>query len=452
MIAKIAQLLREKIKPQSPEHETEFLPAALEVLETPPSPVGQIMLWTFFILITGILLWTLIGKVDEVAVAPGKLLPVGHVKVVQAEDKGVVKSIYVKDGQKVVQGEVLLEFDTILTAADVARIRKTVAYYSLESDRLTAEKEERLFVPQKYPDLEEKDIDFQVKLYQSRLIEYNSKLSTAEFNIKQNEANLSSNQATYAKYVSLYEIASKKEKRIEQLVNENAIAMFTLFDHQEKRLELEHNIMTQTSEIARLEWALLQSREAVRAVIAERNRDISTQLVDDRKQLQANMEELKKVEEKNRLSRIVAPIDGRISQLAIHTLGGIVTPAQELLQVVPEDAELQVEAWVANKDIGFIKPDQAAEVKIETFSFQKYGTIDATVVDISPDAVEDKEKGRVYRVLLRLDKNSFIVNDHYAALSPGMTATGEIKIRRKRIIEFFLDPFRQYQSEALRER
>jgi hemolysin D len=175
-------------------------------------------------------------------------------------------------------------------------------------------------------------------------------------------------------------------------------------------------------------------------------------MVDDRKQFQAYMEEVKKAEEIDRLSRIVAPIDGKVSQLAVHTVGGIVTAAQALMEIVPEDAEIQVEAWVANKDIGFIQQGQPAEVKIETFSFQRYGTIGATVVDISPDAVEDKEKGRVYRVLLSLDKNSFIVNDRKAAISSGMTATGEIKIKQKRIIEFFLDPFRQYQSEALRER
>lgn len=452
MLAKIIELLEKNSHKQRPQNETEFLPAALEVVETPPSPVGRIMLWTFFVLIVGILLWTILGHVDEVAVAQGKLIPVGHVKVVQAEDKGIVKSIHVKDGQKVVKGQLLMELDTTISAADVARIKKEVAYYSLEIDRLMAEKDERTFTPKKYPDLEEKDLDFQVKLYQSRLIEYTTKLSAAEFNIRQNQASLSSSRANYEKFVSLYEIAKKKEERIEQLVNENAISTFTLFDHQEKRLELEQNAVAQTSEITRLEWAVMQSREAAAAIIAERNRDITTKLVEDRKLFQAYMEELKKAEEKDRLSRIVAPIDGKVSQMAMHTLGGVVTAAQPLLEVVPEDAELQVEAWVANKDIGFIQQGQSAEVKIETFSFQRYGTLGATVVDISPDAVEDKEKGRVYRVLLSLDKSSFIVNDRYAAISPGMTATGEIKIRQKRIIEFFLDPFRQYQSEALRER
>lgn len=452
MLAKIVQLLKGKINKQWPQNETEFLPAALEVLETPPSPVGRIMLWTFFIIITSILLWTIIGHVDEVAVAPGKLIPIGYVKTVQAEDKGVVKAIHVKDGQKVTQGQLLLELDTTITAADMARNRKEMAYYRLEIERLMAEMEDRLFTPQKYPDLEDKDIGFQIGLYQSRLAEFKTKLAAAEFNVSQSQSSLNSSRANYAKYVSLYEIAKEKEKRIEQLVNENAVSTFTLFDHQEKRLELEHNIMAQSSEIARLEWAIQQSKEAVTTIKAERNRDITTKLVDDRKQFQAYLEEVKKAEEKDRLSRIVAPIDGKVSQLAVHTVGGIVTAAQPLLEVVPEDAELQVEAWVANKDIGFIQQGQSAEVKIETFSFQRYGTLGATVVDISPDAVEDKEKGRVYRVLLSLDKSSFLVNDRYAAVSPGMTATGEIKIRQKRIIEFFLDPFRQYQSEALRER
>lgn len=122
------------------------------------------------------------------------------------------------------------------------------------------------------------------------------------------------------------------------------------------------------------------------------------------------------------------------------------------MAVVPEDASLEVEAWVANRDIGFVKPGQRAEIKIETFSFQKYGTIGADVVEISPDAIEDKEKGRVYRVALKLDKDNVLVNDKEVYLAPGMTVSAEIKIKQKRIIEFFLDPFRQYQSEALRER
>ncbi len=195
-----------------------------------------------------------------------------------------------------------------------------------------------------------------------------------------------------------------------------------------------------------------EAQKQIENVEAERSREIMTSIVDDRQKLSGFTEELKKAEEKDRLSHITAPIDGRVSRLDIHTVGGIVTPAQALMEIVPDEAVMQVEAWVENKDIGFIQPGQQAEVKVETFNFQKFGTIDANVVEVSPNAVEDKDKGRVYRVLMDFDKNSFNVNGKDVAISSGMTATGEIKIRKKRIIEFFLDPFRQYKSEALRER
>ena len=138
--------------------------------------------------------------------------------------------------------------------------------------------------------------------------------------------------------------------------------------------------------------------------------------------------------------------------MAVHTVGGVVTQAQPLLVVVPDGVGMEAEVWVANKDIGFVQPEQRAELKVETFNFQKFGTVSGVVAEISPDAVEDKDKGRVYRVILRLDRNEVNVDGRLASLSPGMTVMGEIKIRQKRIIEFFLDPFKKYQSEGLRER
>ena len=452
MLKNIYEIIKNTIINNKDNNETEFLPAALEVIETPPSPMGRKMLWLLIALLVCILLWSILGHVDEVAIAQGKIIPVGDVKVVQAEDKGVVKAIHVKDGQVVKKGDLLLELDTTMTSADVARLKKEIAYYSLEIDRLLAEEQETPFEPQKYPELEERDIQFQINLYKSRLAEYQVKLAAANANIRQSYASLASAKSNYTKYVSLYAIAKDKEERVEQLVQQDAVSAFTLFEHQANRIELEQNIAAQTSEIARLEGAIANSQESAESIKAERNRENTSKLVEDRKQLQSYSEELKKAEEQDRLSHIVSPIDGRVGQLAVHTVGGIVTSAQALMEIVPDNAELQVEAWLANKDTGFVKKGQKAEVKIETFNFQKYGTVGAEVLEVSPNAVEDKEKGRVYRILLSLDKNSFIVNNEEVALTSGMTAIGEIKIKQKRIIEFFLDPFRRYQSEALRER
>jgi hemolysin D len=177
-----------------------------------------------------------------------------------------------------------------------------------------------------------------------------------------------------------------------------------------------------------------------------------TKLVEDRRQLQA-IEELKKVKEKHRLSTITAPIAGTVQQLAIHTVGGVVTPAQALMLIVPEEAQMEIEAWVANKDIGFIYEGQNAEIKVETFNFQKYGILDAKLVDISTDAVDDKEKGLVYRAILRTEQDHFaLANGRKVYLTAGMAVTAEVKTRQKRIIEYFMDPFIKYRSEGLRER
>ena len=460
MKVKILRALFEKLKKkflpekkgQLSEDELEFLPAALEVVETPPSPVGRAVLWTLFGLLIVIFIWVMVGHVDEIAVANGKVIPHGEVKTVQAEDKGVVKTIYVTDGQIVKKGDVLIELDTTMTEADVNNLRHQVAYYNLDIVRLLAEQSNQPFQAQPQEGLEERDILFQQNLYNSRMAEYNSKVAVARSNMMQMQASLQGAEAGYAKLADLYSLAKEKEEKISTLAIENAISTFTLLDYQSKSVELAENMQEQESEIVKSRWGYVQAQQQIESVDAERNRDITTALVEDKKQLTSCREELTKAEEKNRLSKIVAPIDGRVGQLSVHTVGGIVTAAQPLMEIVPEDATLQVEAWVQNKDIGFVQIGQQAEVKVETFSFQKFGTINGTIAEISPNAVDDKEKGRVYKVMLNIDKDSFRVNGQDVPLASGMTATAEIKIRQKRIIEFFLDPFKQYQSEALRER
>ncbi|MBP2639098.1 MAG: type secretion rane fusion protein, HlyD family [Firmicutes bacterium] len=432
--------------------ETEFLPAILEITENPVSPTVRMLIAVLVAIIGVAFLWSVFGHVDEVAVAPGKIIPSGYVKVIQPESKGVVKQINVKDGQTVKSGDLLIELDQTISGAELARIKKEVAYYNLEIDRLLAEMNNAPFTPQPSPDLDDKDLSFQMSLYMSRTADFNSKMAVARHSVNQGEASVNVARVNRDKYASLYEIARDRENRLEQLMVQNAISTFTVLEYRGRRIELEQNLAAQEGEIIRAEAALAQSREAMQSVIAERNRDITAKMVEDRKALQVALETLKMANEKNRLARLTSPIDGRVTQLAVHTIGGVVTEAQPLMVIVPADVTLEVEAWAANQDIGFIYSGQQAEVKVETFNFQKYGYLDAHVTQISPDAIEDKEKGRVYRVTLQLDRDYLIVGDKKVYLGPGMTVSAEIKTREKRIIEFFLDPFRKYQSEGLRER
>jgi len=180
--------------------------------------------------------------------------------------------------------------------------------------------------------------------------------------------------------------------------------------------------------------------------------DISTQVVDSARNLRVIEEELVKAEERHRLTQIRSPIDGTVQQLEIHTIGAVVTPAQPLMQIVPEGVGLEFEVWAINRDIGFIYEGQEAEIKVETFSFQRYGTLPAVVTMVATEAVEDPMQGLIYRVMLTAERDYFIVGHRQVFLLPGMAVTAEIKTAQKRVIEFFLDPFRTYIREGLRER
>lgn len=193
--------------------ELEFLPAALEVVETPPSPLGRAIVWLLIVLFVVALLWACIGHVDEVAVAQGKIIPSGYTKTIQSFDTGVVKAIRVKNGSKVQSGDVLIELDTTFTEADLARQSKEAAYYQLEITRLLAEQQNMPFVPEPHSKASPQDVQYQLKLYQSRRFEYQAKLAAAEQAVKQAEAAVATIEATKEKLFQQLAIIAQQEKK-----------------------------------------------------------------------------------------------------------------------------------------------------------------------------------------------------------------------------------------------
>ena len=138
--------------------------------------------------------------------------------------------------------------------------------------------------------------------------------------------------------------------------------------------------------------------------------------------------------------------------MAVTTVGGVVTSAQPVISIVPENAELIVEAEVLNRDIGYVFEGQEVSVKLDTFSFQKYGTVDGKIVYVSPSAVEDERKGLIYKIKVSVDKSSFNINGIDVPISSGMSGTAEIKLEERRIIEFFLEPIFEYFDDSLKVR
>lgn len=438
------------------EKETEFLPAILEVTETPPSPTGRIIMWSLLILVCVGIAWAFLGKINEVAVAPGKVIPTGQAKTVQVKNKGIIKEIRVIEGQKVEEGEVLVLLDPTTTSADYDSLKKRAAYYKIDIQRLTAELSGAPFIPEEDEDLEAHDLAAEMALYQSRVRDYQTQVQSRQDIIEQKRARLLATQATYEKYNEGLKIAQEKENRLKSLIAESAISEFQLLEQQNQTIEYAKNAQAELDSINSIKAEIAEAEQNLANVHTSYQKEIMTSLVEAKKEYYSIIESIKKADEDSRMATIVAPTSGRVHDLAVHTVGGIVTDAQPLMQIVPEDVKLEFEVYADNKDIGFIKIGMPAEVKVETFNFQKFGMIDATVKEVSADAENTASDVETYKkfkmILVPSGKDTVDVFGEEVPLAVGMNVSAEIKIKEKRIVDFFLDPFRQYTSEALRER
>ena len=433
--------------------ETEFLPAILEITETPPSPIGRLALWSIVSLLVVGIIWSVVGHVKETAVAEGRIIPSGQVKTIQVKNKGIIREIKVKDGDYVQEGDVLVVLDPTSTTADYDSLSKQAAYYLLDIARLEAELSGKEFTIKKEDVLNEQDLLAEQQLFASRQGQYKAERAAALATVEQKQALQAASQANYEKYQELYQIAMDKEDRLNTLLGEQAIAEFQVLEQRSQRIELQKNRDAQLESMRQAGAELNEAQKKLHSVDENYRKDVMTALVESRKQYYSLEEEIKKADENAQMATITAPCNGYVYNLAVHTVGGIVTDAQALLMVVPDGADLEFEVWADNKDIGFLRQGQEAEVKVQTYNFQKYGVVKARVKEISPNAAEDQRDMLTYeKYRLLLTKTTEDAGQTNMQLSPGMHITAEVKIKEKRIIDFFLDPFKQYVSEALRER
>ena len=372
------------------EKETEFLPAILEVTETPPSPTGRLVMWSILTLIVVGLVWAFLGHINEVAVANGKVIPSGQAKTVQVKNKGIIKEILVEEGQQVQEGDVLVVLDPTTADADYDSLKKRAAYYKLDIQRLTAELSNQPFTPEEDPDLEAHDLAAEVALYQSRTSDHKTQRQSRQDVIDQKKAKLQATQTTYEKYANGLKIAQEKERRLQELKEQNAISEFQLLEQQKETIEYAKNAQAELESVSSIQAEIAEAEQNLANVDAAYRKDIMTSLVNAKKEYYSVTESIKKADEDARMATIVAPSSGRVYNLSVHTVGGIVTDAQPLMQIVPEDVTLEFEVYADNKDIGFIKHGMEAEVKVETFNFQKFGMIKADVTEISADAVNER--------------------------------------------------------------
>ena len=451
MLKKLEHCL-DKFLIKSESDEKDFLPPAVEILEKPPSPAGRMLVYAILCLFALVILWSFIGEIDEVVVARGKVIPTGYTKVLQSEDKGIVKRILVQEGQRVRQGELLMELDRTMSESDLNALKKEIAYYDMNIKRILAELEDKPFVPDTGNAADTKDFIQQMSLYNSRQSEKKARLEFYDAQIRQKEDSVRVAESSLEKYRQLLAIAREREQNLKEIVEQGAISKYTYLEFKGKRIELEQNVSMNLSELSAANAEVSAARQQKAQYLAEWNRQLQEELINNRKQYNTLKETERKAELKNKLIEIKSPADGAVHKLDIHTVGAVVTEAQPLMEVVPEGTPMEIEAWMDNKDVGFVFPNMPVEVKIDAFNFQKFGTLKGKVREISPDAIESKDGSQLYRVMISMEEEKLHTDARELQVYPGMAVSAEIKTRKKRIIDFFLEPFQTYKSEALRER
>jgi hemolysin D len=456
--------------------ELAFLPAALEIVETPPSPTGRTIGATIILLFCAALVWAWWGTVDIVASATGKIVPSGRTKVVQPFETGVVRSIRVQDGQAVKAGDVLIELDPTVNAAERDHLRNDLLAEQLNIARLRAallagDDPVADFTPP--ADADQPLLTTQRQLLLHQVAEHRAKLAALARQQAQKEAEQATTAATIHKLETMIPVIQPRVDIRKALMDKELGSKLTYFETLQLLVEQQEELSVQKSHLHAAEAAVAAIRETRGQVVAEYRRTLSDELAKSEQKANGLTQDLIKAEQKTKLQLLTAPVDGVVQQLAIHTVGGVVTPAQSLLVVVPSDSRLEIEAMVSNRDVGFVQPEQEAEIKIDTFNFTRYGLLHGQVLSVSQDAIirdrqQDRSNDRAlgtqndtsepkgqelnYSARISLDRSHMQIDDRMVNLSPGMAATVEIKTGSRTILSYLLSPLLRYRQETLHER
>ncbi len=316
--------------------------------------------------------------------------------------------------------------------------------------------------------------DLQRQLLDAKRMTYAAKLAQARLVVEEKDAELSSAESVLRKYEELVSIAKEREENAQPLVQSGALSRVDYLQIKQDLVSNTNELAAQVKTVQKLKSAVREARQRVSEVEHEKKSTV----LSDMNSLSGDIAGLKgmvaKSKQLNDLQSLRAPVDGFVQSVAVSTVGGVVSPAESLVTIVPKGTPLVVEASLSNEDIGFVKVGQRADIKIDSFPFQKYGSIGGTLVWVSPDAEDtssaastsgntagrtaqpnqsyDRTQKLTYKVHIQPDSQSIQADGKLVELSPGMTLQVDVKTNQRRVIEFFLSPVIKYLDEGMKVR
>ena len=435
--------------------ETQFLPEALEIVETPPSPFGRLILWVIMGAYVLAITWSIFGRIDIVATAQGRIIPKGQTQVVEAPETGVVKKINVRNGAKVKAGDILLELDATIADADTesvdhelkqaetrAAIAKGIIHY-LDYGAARFVRPEG--VSNGVASVSRRQLDSRIQAYKAErmlLTEERIRLLASREGVTME----------IAKIKDTMPLTKSRMESYQKLAAEGLAPQIEAMRLEEEMIEREQDLQIAKGRIKEADSSIMAADRRMLLLSRELRRDALSELAEAEAIKSNRTEALKKAEIRNSWQIIRAPVDGTIVGSQVFTIGDVIEPGAPLMMIAPLNEDLIVEAMILNKDIGFVREGDQVAVKLEAYPFTRYGLIDGELSMISADAQIDERLGPVFLVEVKLAHPYVGEGDLKRDIQAGMNATAEVKTGDRRIIDFILSPIAKASKEAARER
>lgn len=435
--------------------EVTFLPAALEIVERPVSPTARATTWVLFAGLVFTIAWLTLGKVDVVASAPGKLVPADSVKLIQPADNGIVRAILVQDGQRVRAGQPLIQLDPTVSTAEAEQARKALEASELDAARTRAilsALDGKGLVFTSPPGTATEIAATQIALARAQLADIQAKAGSSVARRSAAAAARQEAQIQAAKLAETLPLLDEQISANEQLLGKGYVSKLKVIEMRRQRLvsARDRDAAVATANRAMAEMSVAQS--AIAQSTSEARARVLSELSKAEGDARLRREELFKATKKSSLQTLVSPVDGTVSQLSVHTLGGIVEAAKPIMIIVPSAGALIAEVKIQNRDIGFIRRRQEVALKLEAFSFTRYGTLKGRVLTIGSDAVQDEKLGLIYPARIALDQMQPALRGGAMRADVGMQVTADIRTGRRSILSYLLSPINEATQEAGRER
>ncbi len=445
--------LGDYLSPLHHKRDTEFMPEVQGALVEDSTGLTRATVWLVALIVLVALVWAHFAVLDEVTTGEGKAIPSSKVQTIQNLEGGIVAEIFVREGQVVNKGDMLLRLDDTRFVSNMGESEADRLALLARVERLTAESEDRpLKLPEEITKAAPSLAANEQALYRSRQQALASEVNILSEQLRQKTQELAEFRAKQQQYRSSLGLIQSELNMSEPLVKSGAISQVELLRLRRSAVETRGSLDATTLAIPRAEAAVKEVERKIDEARLKFRTDALNDLNEARTDLSKITASSRAIEDRVNRTAVVSPVHGIVKQLKVNTIGGVVQPGSDLLEIVPLEDNLLIEARIRPQDVAFLHPGQEAMVKFTAYDYTIYGGLKAKLEVISADTITDEEGNSFSLIQVRTDKSHLGSDEHPLLIIPGMVATVDIVTGEKSVLDYLLKPVLKARSEAMRER